>query len=158
MKHFFVLVFIAVIVSGLFAQTDNAPAEQDSSQLILRIDNWFSFSDYQLFDGTSLKRKDINALIKTVPENKPLLSQRTGVVIGNWSFAALAFASLITAEIYYFDRDLPNAETMFGAALLTGLGALLGEVIMYQWGEDLFQRSVDNYNLSVMGIPIPIKK
>jgi hypothetical protein len=47
---------------------------------------------------------------------------------------------------------------MFGAALLTGLGAILGELIMYQWHEDLFQRAVDNYNLSIMGIPIPTKR
>jgi hypothetical protein len=157
MKHFFVPVFIAFIVSGLFAQTDNAPSEQASSQLVLRIDNWFSFSDYQLFDGTALKSKDINTLIKTVPENKPLLSQRTGVVIAKVSFTALAFSGLMTAYLYP-KSDLPNPDIVSGVALLTGMGALLGEIIMYQWGEDILQRSVDNYNLSIMGIPIPVKK
>jgi hypothetical protein len=157
MKHFFVPVFIAFIVSGLFAQTDNTQSEQASSQLVLRIDNWFSFSDYQLLNGTTLKRKDINALIKTVPENTPLLRQKTGLFIANVSFAALAFSGLMTAYLYP-KSDLPNTDIVSRVALFTGLYSLIGEILIYQWGEDILQRSVDNYNLSIMGIPIPIKK
>ena len=158
MNRFFVLVCNAFIVSGLFAQTDHAPSEKDSSKLLLRNSNRFSYSNYQLLDGTSLKPKELSFLLKTVPENKPLFNQRRGVVIGNWAFAALAFASFITAHVYYHNGDLPYAETMHESALIIGMGALLGEVIMYEWGKDLFQRAVDNYNLSLQGIPIPIKK
>ncbi|MDR1325116.1 MAG: hypothetical protein LBK00_03670 [Treponema sp.] len=138
--------------------TGSSPPEQDPSQLILRIDNVFSFYDYQSFDGTSLKYKDVTSLVKTIPENQPLLSRITGVRIANWSFAAVLFASAITAWTYSFVPDLPHAETMFNVALLTGMFALLGEMITYQWHEDLFQRAVDNYNLSIMGIPVPTKK
>jgi hypothetical protein len=134
-----------------------ALAEKDPSQLVLRIDNWFSFYDYQSFDGTPLKFKDVKSLLKTVPENEPLLSRRTGVVIANWCFAAVAFASSMTA-IAYYNSDLPHAETVFPVAALIGSWAFLGEMIMYQWHEDLFQRAVDNYNLSVMGIPIPVNR
>jgi hypothetical protein len=156
MKHFFVLGFIAFMASGLFAQTDNSPPEQDSSQLVLRIDNWFSFYDYQLFDGTALKRKDVNALIKTVPENTGLLRQKTGLFIANVSFATLAFSGLMAAFLY--PRDSPNANIVFRAGMLIGFFSLTVEGITYQWGEDVLQRAVDNYNLSVMGIPIPVKK
>ena len=144
--------------SGLFAQTDNPPSEKDPSKLILRIANVFSFYDYQSFDGTPLKFKEVKALLNTVPENQALMSKRTGIVIANWTFAAIAFTSLMAAEVYYFNPDLPHAEIIFPAALFTSLGAFVGEVIMGLWGVDLTQRAIDNYNFSVMGIPIPIKR
>jgi hypothetical protein len=158
MKHYFVLVCVAFIASALFADANHSPSEKDSSKLLLRNSNWFSYSNYQLLDGTSLKHKELSSLLKTVPENKPLFNQRKGVVIGNWAFAAVAFTSFITAHVYYHNGDLPYAEIMHETALIVGMGALFGELIMYDWGKDLFQRAVDNYNLSIQGIPIPIKK
>lgn len=146
------------IASSLFAQTDNPAPEKDSPPLILRIDNVFSFYDYQSFDGIPLKFKEVKALLNTVPENQALMSKRIGVVIANWTFAALGFASGMAAGTYYFIPDLPHAKTMLGAALITAGLSFFGEIITYQWNEDLFQRAVDNYNLSIMGIPIPIKK
>jgi hypothetical protein len=158
MKHYFVLGCVAFIVSGLFAQADLSSSEKDSSKLLLRNATWFSYANYQLLDGTALKHKELSALLKTVPENKLLFNQRKHVVIGNWAFAALAFSSFITAHVYYHNSDLPYAKTMHETALIIGMGALFGELIMYDWGKDLFQRAVDNYNLSIQGIPIPIKK
>jgi hypothetical protein len=141
----------------VFAQTIEPNRNTTTTQLIIHNENYFSFYDYHLYDGTFLKYSNVRSLLKTVPENEKLMKQELGIRTFNYSFAAITLASLITGTVYY-NNELANSETIISAALITGLCGFLGELFTYQMWEDKFERAVNNYNLRIMGIPIPVSK
>jgi hypothetical protein len=90
-------VFVFVIAaSALSGQTDDAKqsSEENFSQLIIRNDSWFSFHDYELYDGSPLKFGQVRNMLKTIPENEKIMKDEFGIRIFNYSFAAIAFSSL----------------------------------------------------------------
>jgi hypothetical protein len=142
----------------VFAQTIEPDGNTFVPKLIIHNENYFSSYDYHLYDGTSLKYSEVRSLLRTVPENEKLMKQELGIRIFNYSFAAIAVASLITGTVYHYNTGWENSETVINIALITGLCGFLGELFTYQMWEDKFERAVNNYNLKIMGIPIPVTK
>jgi hypothetical protein len=93
----------------------------------------------------------------SVPENEKLLKQVSVLCVLDYVFAALAVASLTTVIVYDVHADWNYAGTISPVAYSVGIGALFGELIIYEMGLHKYEHAIDNYNLSVMGIPIPVK-
>lgn len=158
MKKFLMLICLLCSVSMVFAQTVEPDENTVIPPFIIHNEHYFSFYDYHLYDGTLLKMREVRSLLRTVPENETLMKQELGIRIANYSFAAIAFASLITGTVYYNHDEWENSKTVTNIALITGLCGFLGELFAYQMWEDKFERAVNNYNLHIMGIPIPVYK
>jgi hypothetical protein len=158
MKRFLVLICLLCSISVVFAQTIEPDGDAFIPKLMIHNENYFSFYDYHLYDGTPLKYSEVRSLLRTVPENEKLMKQELSIRIFNYSFAAIAFASLITGTVYYGHNEWENSEIVINVALITGICGFLGELFTYQMWEDKFERAVNNYNLKIMGIPIPMYK
>ncbi|MDR0409315.1 MAG: hypothetical protein LBH18_02830 [Spirochaetaceae bacterium] len=158
MKKFVILFCSLCSVSAVFAQTIEPEGATSASELIIHNENYFSIYDYHLYDGTPLKYGKLRSMLKSVPENEKLMKAELGIRIANYSFAAIAAASLITGAVYYNNTEWENSDTIINAAIITGLFSFLGELFTYQAWEDKFERAVGNYNLKIMGIPIPVDK
>lgn len=152
------LICLLCSVSVVFAQTVEPDENTVIPQFIIHNEHYFSFYDYHLYDGTLLKYREVRSLLRTVPENEKLMKQELGIRIVNYSFATILVASWITHTVYSYHDEWENSKTVMNIALITGLCGFLGELFTYQMWEDKFERAVNNYNLKIMGIPIPVYK
>jgi hypothetical protein len=119
------------------------------------------FISYQPFalsllaDGTSLKYKELKEIISIVPENEKLLRRANGWKIAGWVSSAATFGCFGGYVYYYFNEDAPNTnrENMFTLTILSSACGLIFTMLE----ANNISHAVHNYNLSIMGIPIPVK-
>jgi hypothetical protein len=114
------------------------------------------YLQFKLADGTSLKYKEFKELIR-IPENEKLLRRAEGWHITAW-ISTVAWIGARLGSLYYTThKDASYADEMrIGLDLveLVSFGALI--IAGVEMPKNM-TRAIDNYNLSIMGIPIPVK-
>ena len=116
------------------------------------------FGTYTLQDGTSLKYRDLRARLLTVPENGAVLRRADGWRIATWATLAVMAGATVTGLVYTANPDWPHAKEMAVAFEAAGLSLSLAEMLFWNLSQNTMDKAVDNYNLSVMGIPVPLGK
>jgi hypothetical protein len=111
--------------------------------------------DFVLPDGTNLSTEELKQRLFTVPENDKYVSRAGGWTAAYWTAFGIGCAAAAMDIVYLFNEDLPYRMPMI-AALSGGvvLGIVTGDLFIVMRNRNL-NRAVRNYNLSVMGIPIP---
>jgi hypothetical protein len=118
---------------------------------------FFPFN-YQLLDGTpKVDSNKLRQILRTAPGNEKLLKQEKGLRIMAYVFGTICMAST-AAHLGYLFSDYPDRNAMMTAFYV---GETVGLGLTFFTGmaaNNKISRAVDNYNLSIMGIPIPTGK
>lgn len=118
---------------------------------------FFPFN-YQFLDGTlKVNRNQMRQILCTLPDNEKILKQEKGLRVMSYIFGTICIAST-AVHLGYLFSDRPNRNIMMTAFYV---GEVVGLGLTFVTGmaaNNKISRAVDNYNLSIMGIPIPIKK
>lgn len=155
-----IFILFTVLSFNLYAQeanenTDltfsaNAVSTSSAPQLILHRGGFFDVYSFKLLDGTKLSDGELNKMLKTVPENKSLIT-KTNIWTGlNYVFLAGFCASLGTT-MYAANKGWENM-TYYSAA--GSFGCFVFAVMSGMVSQSYRSAAVDNYNLQVMGIQI----
>jgi hypothetical protein len=147
--------FLLLCIFNLSAQDqDNEGQTASFPQLVLYPEKYLQFN---LVDGTSLKYDEFKEKVGVIPENEKLLRRIDGWRIAQWVNLAVTFG--FTAGYLYcvINSDAPYADGVRSAwfpfiILSYGFQELTGVAMQKN-----ITRAINNYNLSVMGIPIPVK-
>jgi hypothetical protein len=161
-----VLLFAIAIISypsvDAFAQdlsddifTDVTIQDKKSASKIIANTNYFSLAPFKFLDGTTLSYKKIRPLLANIPENEKLLKEITNTTLLNWISVALFAASSVGFYAYYRDEGATYRNTMLPITAFSSATFLITGIISNQALIRSRQRAVDNYNLYIMGIPIP---
>lgn len=158
-----IFILFAILSFRLFAEEteENAAlavsetelSESPQPQLILHHNGFFDLYTFNLLDGTKLSNGELNKLLKTVPENKPLLTKAnifTG--IDYVLFAGLCASVAINA--YASNKEW---DDMFYYSAVAGMGCYVFAVCSSMLAHSYKSCAVDNYNLRVMGIPLKVR-
>ncbi|MDR0557149.1 MAG: hypothetical protein LBG43_04680 [Treponema sp.] len=144
-------------VSGAFGGEKPPPPfdAAESLPIVVRQNSMMFFPfNYQFLDGTPLIFRDkLRQILGAVPENKKLLRQEKGWRTMAYIFGALCMASTAAHSAYLFS-DYPNRDAIM---LVAYFGEVAGFGLTFWAGmtaNNKIARAVDNYNLSIMGIPI----
>ena len=167
MKKFISILILALSFS-LYAQ-ENAPNTEGSSAqnadvvfdtkslssdsvppLVLHRGGIFNVYGYKLLSGENLSYGELNKLLKTVPENKSLLFKKNIWQGLDYAFVA-GFCASVAVTAYANHKDWENMR-YYGAA--SGVGCFVFAICSGMIAQSYRARAVDNYNLSVMGIPL----
>jgi hypothetical protein len=102
---------------------------------------------WKLSDGTMLKTSEVRTLAQIVPENKTLLQQEKTWRIITYSLVVLGSGSAISGFI------VDDSNLRIGLAC-GAVGICIAMVYSDAFANNRLQHAVNNYNLSIMGIPI----
>jgi hypothetical protein len=165
MKHWLLCSVVFLAVSGTVLSAQENIEENDAGQsgnslpafapsaLILRKG---AFGPYALQDGTSLKYRDLRARLLTVPEKNAVLRRADGWRIASWATLAVMSGLAVTGIVYTANPDWANAKEMAMAFDAASLSLWLAEALFWNLSQNTMDKAVDNYNLSIMGVPIPL--
>ena len=162
---------MTVIILGMgcviFAQeqealTDSAAPLSETSEAAphaIQKSKWYSLHLFQLADGTGLRRKDTLTLLKTVPENTVLLRQEKGFRIS--AAVCLALTAGFFGVHLGYTRNNSDAlyignmsPVIYGGLFVSGVIGMITAGL----ANDRLNKAVSNYNLSIMGLPVPLGK
>jgi hypothetical protein len=147
-----------LINTGLYAQ--DAQTAFPASSFILHNKIWYGYPNaFSLASGTALSYKELKERLRLIPENQAYI-QRAGV----WNISAWilwgASLGLAGGAMYYMHPHAVNnspydARDMTHIFLVSSLIPLLAGSIADQKARENIISAVNNYNLTVMGFPIP---
>ena len=155
-----IFILFTILSFNLYAQeanenTDltfsaNALSATSAPQLILHSGGFFDVYSFKLLDGTKLSNGELNKMLKTVPENKSLLTKKNVWAGLDYIFLA-GFCGSIGASLYAANKGWENM-TYYSAA--GSFSCFVFAVMSGMISQSYRSAAVDNYNLRVMGIPI----
>jgi hypothetical protein len=153
------LLWFSLINTGLYAQDAQIAFPAAAEPNTIQKSKWPSLYQFQLADGTSLRLKDTLTLLKTVPENTVLLRQEKGFRIA--SDVGMVIVCGFAIDYLVYQRSNPDAlyngttsNVIFGGMAVSSITSIVTAGI----ANDRLNKAVNNYNLTVMGIPIPAGK
>jgi hypothetical protein len=116
----------------------------------------FAKQPFQLFDGMPLGYNDIHTLTLEVPENDRIIKQakpwRTASIIMMGASVVSCLLQVYTLVAFYDDPDdLHYYGRMVGWTTFSTLGGSGLAGMIYH---DKIQKAINNYNLSIMGMPV----
>jgi hypothetical protein len=165
MKHWLLCSVVFLAVSGTVLSAQESIEENDAGQsgnslpafapsaLIVRTR---ALGPYGLQDGTSLNRRDLRARLLTVPENRAVLRRADGWRIASWATGVVMTGAAVTTLVYALNPDLPNArDIMSVCGSVDGLMTVM-ELLFWNLSDKTTSMAVQNYNLSIMGLPVPL--
>jgi hypothetical protein len=154
--------FFLLCIIHLSAQDQNSEEQaiQDSEGQTASFPKFISYQPFvrgRLADGTLLKYKELKETISIVPENEKLMRRAKGWRIAEWVNAAVMIGCFGGYIYYSLNEDAPNADGKMSAlSSFVNLFFITG-LIFNSLEEKNITDAVYNYNLSIMGIPIPVK-
>jgi hypothetical protein len=117
------------------------------------------FKGYTLPDGTQLSYKALKERLKLAPENEVLLRRAAGWRVASLATLVPVTGSLAAYMVYTFNDKLPDAHEM--AKLFYSVEILLAasDILFSLFFQNNMTKAVSNYNynLSVMGLPVPVR-
>jgi hypothetical protein len=157
-KHFFCL-FLFSINSFIYPQEQSEQLINDEipniNPILLEKNGFFSFYPYRLTDGTQLNYKNTMALLKSIPDNEYLIKQQKRLQIIN---GILIFAggggSFYGFQYYFRNNNIMMENICFSTLIVSCLTSFTIQAIR----DEKINKAINNYNLSVMGLPIPTKE
>lgn len=165
MKKLLSFITLCLISVSLFAQSADSESNEAQSgeitfnvnsenstvpQLVIHRGGLFDLNQYKLLDGTKLSSVELNKMLKTIPENESLLRKKNFWMGADFVFCAGAVASL-AMNMYANNKGWENA-TYYSA--VSCFSCLAFAACSGLFAHSYKARAVDNYNLSVMGIPL----
>ena len=158
---------VFVINTGLYAH-DVPPPNQDTQpalslsagSFILHNKVWYAYPNaFCLADGTSLSYKELKERLRLLPENQAYIQRAGGWNITAWILwgASLGLSGVGMYYLYpHAENKFPyDAREMSYTFLVASLIPLLAGCIADQKAHEGIVSAVNNYNLTVMGLPIP---
>jgi hypothetical protein len=127
--------------------------ENSGLDVLLRDSNFFARHYYQNESGVSVEYKDVLSMVSKIPENNLLLKQEKTWRIVNYSLIGVFLLSFAGHTVYSIG-GFEYADTIMQTCLITGMFSFLGTIVAGDAAQIKLQRSVDNYNLYIMGIRI----
>jgi hypothetical protein len=140
-------------LSRYTVDTDN-DITNETPKLLIHTGKYFPSLSYQFPDGSPVSSVEFGQLLD-IPSNQLLLKQirQSSVVSRSLGWFTLAVAGSMFAYIF---ADLPNAEIMLPVLSGVGIVSAVGSVYTSQVMSIKILQAIDNYNLSILGIPINI--
>ena len=132
------LIFDTVNGGGLF-----------SSGLYLKEKNFL------LLDGTYLNYKEMRSRLIAIPGNEKYVHRAKGFEVMGLTGACVGIAGFISYIVFSFIPDLPSKKVFEVAGLGVGMLGAWGCLAGFTNSHENLHYATQNYNLSVMGIPIP---
>ncbi len=122
----------------------------ENPPLVIHRGGIFHVFDYKMLDGKNLSYGELNKLLKTVPENKSLLVKKNIWQGLDYAFIA-GFCAALGVTMYADNKGWSDMTYYSSAA---GVGCFLFATCSGMIAHSYRSAAVDNYNLSVMGIPL----
>jgi hypothetical protein len=156
-KRYFILALLIIDCSFIFAH-GNEQKTPEQPQILVRQKSSLYFPDnYQFLDGTPvIQWKQLMKILSTVPENKTLLKEEKGWHTLTWVGALITMTAFVGYNGYIWrEPNSYNRETMLKTFFFTQIGGLAIMIPAVNIRNNKRFIAVENYNLSIMGIPIP---
>jgi hypothetical protein len=154
-QRIFLIVLFGLICSVLGAQV---VGDESILPVILHGDYQgtpIGTGNFILPDGTMLDYAALKQKLLTVPDNERYIQHAEGWEITAWVSAALAVGFFVGDMVYSFNRNLPYADGMITAFRAGELLSIIWAPLFKTFRDGNLNRAVKNYNLYIMGIPIP---
>jgi hypothetical protein len=152
-KTLVVSFFLLFCIFNLSAQ-DSEGQTASFPQFVLYSEYDLFLSQFKLADGTLLKYKELKEKIGIIPENEKLLRNAAGWKVAAWINLAALVGLAAGSIVYAVNRDAPNADGMISAFGSFALISFLCEDLIDSQIQRNINHAINNYNLSIMGIPI----
>jgi hypothetical protein len=126
--------------------------QESLSKFIIHSDSLFNPFSFRYLDGTSLSMSELNRIID-IPENQTLMKgiKQTGIVAIILNVVTLAAPGGIIAysfaDLLHADIMKPLLYSVAGGSVIVNIG--VGMTVFTK-----YMRTIDNYNLSILGIKI----
>jgi heme oxygenase len=156
-------VFSALIISlsianPLFGQTPMQETQPPDLSQFLQLSPWNSLKSFKTMDNTQISNKEGFSMLNTAPANQTLMRQMRNLYITNNIGMITISASAIGSALIVLQLDINKPSTLLATLLTATIGTGVGYLMMLV-SHNAYQRklaqSVNNYNLYIMGIPIP---
>ncbi len=159
LKRIIAVFLLVVLATSLSAQTFNAdmlnkPVATDQP-ILIQMPGLFLHKWHDLSSNQEISSKEANQLLSQNPYSAPFQKKVMPARIASWTFLALSLASLAAGTAFLLMDDSPVSKTE--AYAFMGLGASgFGVAALYEiYAEDLLDKALYNYNLSVNGQTMP---
>jgi hypothetical protein len=110
---------------------------------------------FLLLDGSYLDYGEMRERLLAIPGNEKYLNRAKGFEIGSFVGLGVGVAGGIAYIVFSLIPDVPNREIVKTAMWSTFILGSLGGAVSYTYSYRSLREATRNYNLSVMGIPIP---
>jgi hypothetical protein len=162
MKQFlFLLTITSMVCLHLYAEDAVSQGSADSfvlQPLVFDADyrvDFLSKSSFFLLDGTYLNYEEMKDRLLAVPNNGKYLRRAKGWEILTWVNAGISIGALATVLVINLVPDIPNKELWDKTATAVSLLEMGVAVYSSRSRYINMHRAIKNYNLSIMGVPIP---
>lgn len=160
MKQLLVVVFSFLCIYG-YSQEGSQSLNHTESPLpvILIMDTKLTGAYFDLYSGEKMLRNNVLSIIESCPGNEEYLKKRKAYEISSYSFFASGIVMMTTSIILsgplFSDSTIDKNISRY---LMYGGGALSFTALGLAFLENQkYIRSVNNYNLWIMGIPFEVK-
>lgn len=162
MKKYLFIFITLFFTQGLFSQNNDIfqvqkSAEElkaDLSKVIIHQNGFMNLINYETIEGEKIPEKNLKLLLDSIPENKKLRNQETFWNVMDYVCLGLAASGIVTYSICAFNPEMQNKETYQNISITTTVISLFGAIFSGNMATSKRLKAVDNYNISVMGIPI----
>lgn len=162
MKKYLFIFITLFFTQGLFSQNNDIfqvqkSAEElkaDLSKVIIHQNGFMNLINYETIEGEKIPEKNLKLLLDSIPENKKLRNQETFWNVMNYVCLGLTASGIVTYSICAFNPEMQNKETFQNISITTTVISLFGAIFSGNMATSKRLKAVDNYNISVMGIPI----
>lgn len=162
MKKGILLFLTLFFVQGLFAQNNDIfqtkeypqNLEIDFSKIIIHQNGFMNLINYETIEGEKIPEKNLKLLLNSIPENQKLRNQETFWNVMDYICLGLAASGIVAYSISAFNPEMQNRETIQNISISTTVISLFGAIFSGNMATSKRLKAVDNYNISVMGIPI----
>jgi len=155
-------VLLLALCAGIYAQTETEKAgDIDFPQLMFHNYTGGGRPVWLTGDGPEgrlLTTREATDILRQVPENTALIKRAQAWRAISWVFAGVMTASLLCDLVYAVGTDLPNRDIVLMSSLGFGAAAAVNWDVFNGMYESSLNHAMENYNLRIMGIPIPTGK
>lgn len=160
-RRFIVLaLFVFVCASGFCQAQDDDSFGGDTAKLaefsvrdikfLEHAPKFINLLEYQTPQGERIPYKEVNALLLSLPENKPLMRRhRVWRVVTNVCVGVL-LASIATEVTCTFVDDMPHKTAVETASLVAGSCGFFGSLLSGYVSVTPYLKAVDNYNKNLV--------
>jgi hypothetical protein len=148
---------------GLYAEDEppqTNPAFPMLPPLVFDITNTvhlLNMGNFLLLDGTYLNYADMKERLLAIPGNETYLNRAKGFEIGGFVSFGVGIAGAIAYVVFGSIPDMPNQDILETAMFSTYILGFTGSIVSFTYSSRNLYEATRNYNLSVMGIPVPAK-
>ncbi|MDR1325115.1 MAG: hypothetical protein LBK00_03665 [Treponema sp.] len=163
-RSLFLISALCIMCVGLYAEDEppqTNPAFPMLPPLVFDITNqgdFLSMRNFLLLDGTYLNYTDMRERLLAIPGNETYLNRAKGFEIGSVVSLGVGAAGAIAYLVFALIPDMPNQDILKFSAWSGLVLGICGSAVSFTYSYANLREATRNYNLSIMGIPVPTKK